>query len=282
MEKHCEDCNYKGYQVIDHFPPFAKAIFCPSCYKICSLCKGERFLKKVSSNGRSFFDSCECQELGKRIDLFNQAKIPSRFTTSLEKKNFTESFLQESYKKSVQFTNNFQPLCKGILFSGMIGCGKTTLITAIAQKIILEKGYSCLFFEFSRLLEEVRNGYQNGATESEFLDEICSKSLLIIDELGKGKNSKWELSIMESLVERRYNAKQTTIFATNFSFTHSMGGEGLQGKITDRAYSRLQEICDFVAIQGKDLRKIPVVAKAESMSLVAKTNPKEKEEYLSV
>ena len=258
MEReYCKECNYKGYQVSGDYPPFATAIFCPSCSKICPLCYGERFYKKIDNHGKSFFVSCVCQKLAKKIDLFNQIKIPSRFTTNLQKENFTEDFLQESYQKSIAFITNFQPLCKGLLFSGDIGCGKTTLVSAIAQEITLNQGYSCLFFEFSRLLEEVRSGYQSGAAESELLDRVCSTSLLIIDELGKGKNSKWEMSIIEGVVNRRYNAKQTTIFVTNFTFQNSKTTEHLKYKITDRTYSRAQEMCDFIAIEGKDLRKIP-------------------------
>lgn len=271
-QKFCSECNYRGYKIADDFSPFAKAISCPSCSQICSICQGEKFLKKTDQEGFTFFANCECQEQEFRMNLFNQAQIPSRFTTNLKKENFTEPFLKKPYQKSFKFVEKFHPLCKGLIFSGPIGCGKTTLISAIAQEITLEKGCSCLFFEFSRLLEEIRNNYNKQETESTLLDKICKSSLLIIDELGKGKNSEWELGIIENLVNRRYNSKQATLFTTNFSFKSEVLEAALKTKITERTYSRIQEMCDFIAIDGKDLRKIALVKTDEHKQSLKKSN----------
>jgi DNA replication protein DnaC len=267
QQKNCTDCNGRGYQVVNSFPPLAKAIFCPSCSETCPLCQGENFLKKIDKEGLSFFEPCECQEKKVRFDLFNKAKIPSRFTTSFQEGNFNEAFLKKIYQKSAKFVKNFHPLCKGMIFSGTIGCGKTTLVTAIAQEVTLEKGHSCGFFEFSRLLEEIRNSYNSQTTETDILDKICKNELLIIDELGKGKNSEWELGIIESLVNRRYNSKQATLFTTNFSFKSADTELPLSTRITKRTYSRIQEMCDFISINGKDLRKIPLVKADEQEQL---------------
>ena len=42
--------------------------------------------------------------------------------------------------------------------------------------------------------------------------------VLILDELGKGKNSEWEMNIIDKIIHQRYNAKKKTIFTTNYSF----------------------------------------------------------------
>ena len=39
-----------------------------------------------------------------------------------------------------------------LLFSGEIGCGKTTLVCALAKELILEKQEACFFIEFPELL----------------------------------------------------------------------------------------------------------------------------------
>ena len=254
-KKFCKECDYQGYKVVDDRNAcFAEVIACPSCsFGLCPECQGEKFIEKKDDQGYMSLELCNCQQLKTKMSLFNRAKIPNRFTRNLQKENFREAFLKEAFAKSLEFVESFNPQAKGIIFSGVIGCGKTTLVSAIAQQITLQKGYSCLFFEFTMLLEEIRDTYSQQKSEMEILDKICANDLVIVDEIGKGKNSEWEIGIIESLVNRRYNNNQTMLFTTNFTFSGKKDNL-LKNRITARTYSRIQEMCDFITIEGKDLR----------------------------
>ena len=249
-QEFCKECDYLGYRIKDNYPPCAVAIMCPSCAHVCSWCQGEGFIKKVN-----LIMPCECQKLTNKIALFNKTKTPSRFTTSLKTENFSKNFLKEPYKQAVEFVKNFHPLSKGLVFFGPVGCGKTTLVSAIIQKITLEKEYSCLFVEFSRLLEEIKNCYSNNnQAEMDLLDKICRHPLLVIDELGTIKDTEWELGIIDNLINRRYNAKQTTLFTTNFTLKKCQDKPTLRSRLSKKTYSRIQEMCEFITIKGIDLR----------------------------
>src|SRR5690606_37380996 len=110
------------------------------------------------------------------------------------------------------------------------------------------------------------------------LGPLLSVDVLIIDELGKGRNSDWELTILDQLVTGRYKQNKTIIASTNYLLRGSdekrhlfnldleqpgaaRGGfspltfESLESRIGKRIYSRLCEMCLFWEINGKDMRR---------------------------
>ena len=95
------------------------------------------------------------------------------------------------------------------------------------------------------------------------LTELAEVEVLAIDELGKGRLSDWELTIIDEVVSRRYNAMGCTPLATtnyvpgnsngrsapNLSTTQT-SGQTLGDRVGDRVYSRLLQLVDFVEVAG--------------------------------
>ena len=267
--EHCQECDFKGYKLDDTvgISFYAKMIPCPSCFHKCPVCFGKGYQKKEDKEKREILSICPiCLPLQNKISLFNQAQIPSRFgEVSLYIDNTKQPALIATYKKAISFVT--KPNKKeGLLFSGEIGCGKTTLVCALAKELILEKQEACFFIEFPELLNRIKARYDKQESETEFLEEMARIPVLILDELGKGKNSEWEMNIIDKIIHQRYNAKKKTIFTTNYSFKikgakkREEGDEyvmekSLQQRISTTSFSRIEEMCQFIEITGKNLRQ---------------------------
>ena len=89
--------------------------------------------------------------------------------------------------------------------------------------LIFNHGLRVRFVEFSRLLSSLRDGYSRGLSDSQMLDELVTIPILAIDELGKGRVSDWELTIIDELISRRYNAMKPIIGTTNYCWKQAQG-----------------------------------------------------------
>ena len=84
---------------------------------------------------------------------------------------------------------------------------------------------------------------------------------MVIDELGKGRGSDWELSVLDELISKRYNAKRTTMFTTNYGIEgpaktgDSPASESLVERVGVRIHSRLMEMCQPIRLVGRDQRR---------------------------
>ena len=256
---------------------FAQATRCTKGFSICTHCDNMGFVFRQDNAGREFATHCECQETKRRIDLFNTAKIPSRFydatfdnfivtaDPTLKSALAQAKFLLKNYRKG---------LWRGLLFMGGVGVGKTRLVCTMVRNYTLTHGIPCLFKEFSALLSEIKTGYDQGLSESHVLDRINHIDILVVDELGKGRGSDWEIAILDTIISNRYSMRRTTIFTTNYTdnkhttyrektvIKSSTEGaqefiksETLEQRVLPRIYSRLKEMCDFVEIKGSDFRQ---------------------------
>lgn len=271
----CRQCHDTKIQVVPK-GQYACAEYCGSCHMVCKKCDETGFIMEQDSQGREHAKPCECRAFDHNISLFNNAGIPGQFydatfdnfdvsgDPSLEEALRTASFLYRQYEKG-----NW----KGLLFMGGVGVGKTRLVSTILRDFTLNHGVPAMFKEFSSLLSEIKSGYDKGLSESRLLEKINSIEILVVDELGKGRKSDWEINILDSIISNRYNMRKTTIFTTNYTdkmaTTHAepvvskgergeikekMKKETLEQRVFSRIYSRLKGMCDFVEMKGPDHR----------------------------
>jgi DNA replication protein DnaC len=161
----------------------------------------------------------------------------------------------------------------GILLMGGPGVGKTYLLCAFLHELIFRHGVPAQFRDFFHLLSDLRSGYSQDKAESDLIQPLVDVEVLAIDELGKGRNTPWEQNILDVIISHRYNSKKTTIFTTNYTESRETTlKEPLRGKdsiasqaeevrdtlaerVGPRIYSRLKEMCHFVAMKGRDRRE---------------------------
>lgn len=251
---------------------FAEAISRPSC----PLCNGTGYAR-IETDGAITMGRCRCQMLPDRIHLFNQAAIPARYmnATFLSFAQTPDGRLKEldpsairAMGRTSQWVESFVPneANQGLVLYGDVGRGKTHLLIATIRELIFRHGVPVRFIEFSRLLSSLKAGYSEGRSDAELLSELAEIPVLAIDELGKGRLSDWELTIIDEVISRRYNGMGCTLATTNYVpgvpsgaappnlATSKQITQTLGDRVGDRVYSRLTQVVDFLELAGRDHR----------------------------
>src|SRR3989304_2730323 len=129
---------------------------------------------------------------------------------------------------------------------------------------LIEKKGDLSFARICDCVLRCREGNGSGSvfTENEVLLPLIETEVLVIDELGKGRSSEWELNILDQLISKRYNASKITLITTNYvsednkqkkGSGHSSQNEDqetLENRVGSRIASRLREMCEFIPIEG--------------------------------
>jgi DNA replication protein DnaC len=250
--------------------------------EVCPLCEGAGW--KTASSGsnasRSTNDRrvtrCDCQLRARAQTIMTAARIPRRYE-HCELTNYDTDFpgANPSLAEAHFIASNFAKKCdprgdKGLLIIGKIGTGKTHLAVGIIKDLILNRGISCLFYDYRELLKEIQNSYNSTVqtTELDVLRPVFDTDVLVLDELGAVKPTEWVWDTVSLILNTRYNDNRTTIITTNFDDQPAAGvsgsisptraasrGETLGDRIGERMRSRLHEMCRIITLDGTDFRQ---------------------------
>ncbi len=240
---------------------FAHARRCP-CQLPCPTCNDERYFYETDEFGYRNAIPCGCIRLDRKVDAFNKAAVPSRYldaTFGRINANKNAQDMAVARQKAWRFAREFEPGVQGLLFYGSTGTGKTYLTIAILRYLLINRGVRARFSEFMHLLSALRASYGDRGKAEDVLRPLVDVPLLVIDELGKGRGTDWELSVLDELISKRYNAQRTTIFTTNYGIDANQATgqqeESLLDRVGVRIHSRLMEMCEPVRLTGYDYRR---------------------------
>jgi DNA replication protein DnaC len=268
----CPHCMGMGY-LMGRDAEYARARLC-ECREDCPSCGGARY-RLEEEGGYEVATPCECAGFVARIRAYNDAQIPAGYAEK-EVTLFVDRGL-ENLKRAKEAVLRYRVAMiaddmKGLVLLGGLGLGKTHLVCGILSYFTLERGIGCRFIDYSDLMARIRATFDDGAQEkaSSIIEALVQTPVLAIDDLGKGQGTNWELSILDQVVTRRYNARRIILATTNYLpdellERRAAGGgpkerrrrdlnESLEERIGDRLVSRLRAACDFHVLEGTDYR----------------------------
>ncbi|MBW1879310.1 MAG: ATP-binding protein [Deltaproteobacteria bacterium] len=271
VDPKCRRCRGQSY-LVEPQGEHAVAQLC-GCVRPCPECRGSGFVAR-SEGLRAPLVRCRCTTMVERTRRFNLAVVPARHAHSTlvsfdpSDKKVTLAFAQVN-----KYIQAFMPTGenRGLVLHGEVGRGKTHLMVATLRELVFRYGASARFVEFSHLIADLKSSFDRGGGTSALLDPLTRVRVLAIDEIGKGRNTEWEGTVLDELISRRYNAAATIIGTSNYGPGPAKGLvaanlakvdgpnraeqiPALVDRVGERVYSRLEEMCDFQALKGPDYR----------------------------
>jgi DNA replication protein DnaC len=169
---------------------------------------------------------------------------------------------QKRAKKIVQkFIDDYPGVEKGLLLQGSIGLGKTQLLCSIAAELMRkDEKIDVYYIDWNDLVREMRTGEDFSTRDFAGINNLMTKlvkvELLLFDELASSHVSQWVSDYIYYLINKRYNNKKMTVFATNFyDKTYKSNTETLEQRMGSRLRSRLYEMAQAVEVRGADFRQ---------------------------
>lgn len=205
----------------------------------CPVCKGTGYLRADVPYGHPNFGkpiACECKEQERRERRRLQLQEISNLGELRDKgfDNFNPNVSRNVYEAYSAAREYAEEPDGWLIFIGRVGCGKTHLAAAIANRA-LARGSRVLFSTVSDLLDHLRATFTPSSTEvyDHLFQEMREAELLVLDDLGAQQSSPWANEKLFQLLNYRYNSQFPTIITTN--------NAGLQG-IEERIRSRIMDV----------------------------------------
>ncbi|MFT6818370.1 MAG: DNA replication protein DnaC [Myxococcota bacterium] len=263
----CPHCDQRGF-VIRPVGERAEAQVC-ECVQTCPKCRDTGWVS-TTDDMRGPKGRCDCQHVQRRMRLYAAANIPARhYNSRLANFEIDGPLQMMAVQAGMDFLTRFRPgePTRGLVFHGNVGRGKTHLLCALVGELILEHGVSARFVEFSHLVADLKVAFERKSGAADVLEQLVEVDVLAIDELGKGRNTEFEGTVVDEVVSRRYNSNTPLLGTTNYTPGAASGFANanlarpqatapmLSDRLGERVYSRIKEMCDFVPVQGEDFRQ---------------------------
>ena len=144
---------------------------------------------------------------------------------------------------------------RSLYFYGAVGTGKTFLVSLIAQEFITA-GKRVIFGDVPSLLQRIKATFDGAGNAQDVLDSYYKCDLLILDDIGAGQITDWNIGIIYQIINSRYNDQKPILVTSNFDLDGLQKRLGRGDELTaERITSRLCEMCYFAFFGLNDRRK---------------------------
>lgn len=190
--------------------------------------------------------------------MFNlrRMKDASLMDSKYREASFESYIVTEKNRKVKQLAErymyNFSQMYEenqGIIFYGPVGSGKSYTAACIANGL-LEQFTPVIMTSFIKILQNTQ-GFE--VDEAEYLAQLNTAKLLILDDLGAERNTDYAIEKLYNVIDSRSRAAKPMILTTNLSLEDMMNCQDIRYK---RIYDRIFETCYPVFVEGDSFRRI--------------------------
>lgn len=185
----------------------------------------------------------EAEEKKKRDELVKVLATKKRTKAGISKRNINKTFddylcstpAQQHAKTTAQnFVKNF-PGDQNILMLGGVGTGKTLLASVIIEELLPDN--RCLIIKVMDIVRAIKGTWRKDSeqSESDLIEILINKDLLVIDEIGTQFGSDTERLFIFDIIDGRYQEMKPTILISNLDI------DGVKKVIGERCVDRLRE-----------------------------------------
>lgn len=216
----------------------------------CKLCKDTEWIVDDNNNA----SPCGCRE----VNLYQRLLDNSNLSEDFKKKNFDNyntsskpKVLTTAKKIAIEYAKDFEKIKKernnSIALLGQVGCGKTHLSIAISNAL-MHDGHGVLYMQYREAIMQLKQNVMDQEYYQKEIDKYKTASVLLIDDLYKGKISDSDYNIMFEVINYRYLKGLPIIVSSEFLTDNLLSRDEAIG-------SRIIEMCKgrIVEFEGSEL-----------------------------
>ncbi|MDU4483340.1 MAG: ATP-binding protein [Enterobacter sp.] len=213
-------------------------------------CEKHGDYQRISLTGKAYrgVENVKHSQCPERVaDLIDNAGIARRFE-ACEFDNY-QAINQDAAKNLAacqRYATSWPERLKagtGLVMTGNCGTGKNHLAVSMAKSIIRDHLAKVEITDVMRLTRAVKSTWRHNAemTEEDVIERFASLDLLIIDEVGVQFGSPTEMTILQEIINARYESILPTILISNLTFDQLKEtiGERIVDRVTDGGRNRL-------------------------------------------
>ena len=226
---------------------------CDGCTGQC-LKSGNRHFVPVIRNLNGLNIAYAYCKYGEQLRITSQcrkASIPAKYAG----KTFADYEVTDENRRAAEGAKWFVQLRpnRGLYLHGEAGTGKTFLSSIIAREYV-KNGYNVIFGDVPLLMNRLKATFDKGGTD-ELLDRYGKCDLLVLDDLGAGQVTDWNVGIIYQIINTRYNAQRPIIATSNYDLRDLETVLSKSDEFTGRRItSRLREMCYQLYLGRNDRR----------------------------
>lgn len=210
----------------------------------------------------------KCLQCAEKAERQKRQEMELRYHSAiaLGGRRARETYTAEAFKinkvnkQAFEASKNFNPESDNLYLFGPAGSGKSHLATIAARQHLKIKSVGTVYDEVSvnvictkptEIFRNIRSA-KEAKEEIETIDRYVHKDILIIDDLGVGRDTEFAVTSLFEIIDGRYSLNRGGLIITS-----NLGLDALSAKLgDDRITSRLAAMCKVFSLEGESDHRI--------------------------